>query len=517
MNWFKKNTIPLYPYLFALNSAILPFSVNSNELPLIQIVRPIIITMTVVVLIIIAAYFLTKDIHRSALLSTSCFILFFYYGYLFENRNSITFGLLIILIFIMISLLRWKYIKKTSLLTKYINIVSIFMFIVPGNHIYKTGINIHLIDIFDTRLIDVEGRSVKVPGNVNSKSDIYYIIVDGYTRSDILQEYFDTNNSDFIQFLHDIGFYVANQSQCNYMQTVLSVASSLNMRYFEFDPKMSRIANRGVLIEAIHHSRLRRELEDLGYTTVVISSGWLFTDIRDADIYQSPYPDAPMYFENFWLGETAFPLINKLIGLNIPLMSYDTHREYISYSLTALSESANLVGPKLVFAHIMAPHPPFVFNDHGQPINPRYPYFLGDANGFPGSRSEYKTGYTNELIYFNKQLELMLTNIFNNSDTQPIIILQADHGSGVYTNWESDESTCLKERFSILNAIYLPLGGEKALYPTLSPVNTFRIILDYYFGTQLGLYPDLHYFSTRSHPYNFIDVTDRSENICQIP
>jgi hypothetical protein len=31
------------------------------------------------------------------------------------------------------------------------------------------------------------------------------------------------------------------------------------------------------------------------------------------------------------------------------------------------------------------------------------------------------------------------------------------------------------------------------------------------------LYPDLHYFSTRSHPYKFIDVTDRSENICQIP
>jgi hypothetical protein len=517
MNWFKKNTLPFYPYLFALNSVILPFSVNSNELPLIQIVRPMIISIVMVVIITIVAYFLTKDIHRGALMSTPFLFLIFYFGYISVNRKLVIIWSVIILICLLISLLRWIHIKKIALLTKFLNVISIFMFIVPGVLICKSVINISLVETFDTRLININGKPVTMLTNVNTKPDIYYIIVDGYTRSDILQDYFDTDNSDFIQFLQHKGFYIATHSQSNYIQTVLSLASSLNMKYIEFDSGMSRVDNKGILMDAIHHSRLRQVLEGLGYSTVVISSGWLFTDIQDARIYQSPYPRAPMYFENYWLGKTAFPVIDNIVDINIPLPSYDTHRAFISYALTALSESAYFAGPKLVFAHIMAPHPPFVFDENGHPITPKYPYFLGDANGFPGSRTEYKIGYTNELIYINKQLELMLTNIFNHSDTEPIIILQADHGSGVYTNWESEKSTCLKERLSILNAIYLPLGGEKALYPTLSPVNTFRIILDYYFGTQLGLYPDLHYFSTRSHPYKFIDVTDRSEFMCQIP
>ena len=81
----------------------------------------------------------------------------------------------------------------------------------------------------------------------------------------------------------------------------------------------------------------------------------------------------------------------------------------------------------------------------------------------------------------------IVTEIIENSHTPPIIIIQGDHGS------YEVEYTPL--RVMILNAYYLPNGGEKLLYNTITPVNTFRLILDYYFGSEYGLIEDISYNS----------------------
>jgi hypothetical protein len=67
----------------------------------------------------------------------------------------------------------------------------------------------------------------------------------------------------------------------------------------------------------------------------------------------------------------------------------------------------------------------------------------------------------------------------------------------------------LKAQFKILNAYYLPNGGEKYLYDSISPVNTFRVIINAYFGEHLELLPDRSYYSNYIMPYNFVDVTDK--------
>src|SRR5207244_7041298 len=65
----------------------------------------------------------------------------------------------------------------------------------------------------------------------NNKPDIYYIILDGYGRQDVLKDLYGFDNSDFIQFLQSRGFYVADQARANYCSTVPSLASSLNRTY----------------------------------------------------------------------------------------------------------------------------------------------------------------------------------------------------------------------------------------------------------------------------------------------
>jgi hypothetical protein len=61
----------------------------------------------------------------------------------------------------------------------------------------------------------------------------------------------------------------------------------------------------------------------------------------------------------------------------------------------------------------------------------------------------------------------------------------------------------------ILNAYYLPGDGKNMLYPGISPVNTFRVVLNSYLGGSLELLPDQSYYSTYKAPYNYQEIIDR--------
>ncbi len=61
--------------------------------------------------------------------------------------------------------------------------------------------------------------------------DIYYIILDEYGREDKLRDEFGYDNTPFLRELTKRGFFVAKHSRSNYLQTDLSLTSSLNMRY----------------------------------------------------------------------------------------------------------------------------------------------------------------------------------------------------------------------------------------------------------------------------------------------
>jgi hypothetical protein len=64
--------------------------------------------------------------------------------------------------------------------------------------------------------------------------DIYYIILDRYLGSDILEKNYGFDNSPFLDYLRKKGFYVADKSRSNYLKTAHSLASSLNMEYVNY-------------------------------------------------------------------------------------------------------------------------------------------------------------------------------------------------------------------------------------------------------------------------------------------
>jgi hypothetical protein len=156
------------------------------------------------------------------------------------------------------------------------------------------------------------------------------------------------------------------------------------------------------------------------------------------------------------------------------------------YALDELPKVPDLPGPKFVFAHILLPHKPFVFGPDGQFLELASPYSLNEDTA-TSNEVRYEVGYRWQVEYLNKRVAPVLQHIIANSAVPPIIIVQGDHGP-------TEKHSSRQARLTILNAYFLPGGGEKALYPSITPVNTFRVIFDTYFGSQLGLLNDASYY-----------------------
>jgi len=153
----------------------------------------------------------------------------------------------------------------------------------------------------------------------------------------------------------------------------------------------------------------------------------------------------------------------------------------------------------------MATHPPFVFGAEGEELN-REGYFslhLDHANV-----DKYKTDYVNQLIFMNKKIEAIIDKILTESSRPPVIILQADHGAA-FLDLQPMTDAIVQERIPIFSSYYLPGHEQEGLYEEISPVNSFRVIFNKYFGANLELLEDRSYYSAFDvSSYGFVDVTD---------
>jgi hypothetical protein len=342
--------------------------------------------------------------------------------------------------------------------------------------------------------------------------DIYYVIMDGYGRADALKTWYGYDNNDFLSFLKDSGFFVASESRSNYAQTALSQSSSLNFQYLDQIPRQisAQSSNRLPLEAMLESNRLFHILKQVGYRIITFPTGYLFTDIGLNVDQQIVPPGGLSSFQTELLKTTPLPNMLRLFsGKTL----YDLHRERILYALAHLPEATSDAAPTLVYAHILAPHPPFVFGQNGEPLGSDLPAFsLADGNWFTGSlgHDAYIEGYRSQLIYVSSQLRWTIGQILSAARRPTIIVIQGDHGPGSMLDWEDPDKTNFGERLTILNAYYFSDQNYAGLYPGISPVNTFRVILNTYFGASLPLLDDRSYFSRMTRPYDFIDVTDRA-------
>jgi hypothetical protein len=518
-----KRSVVLHPFFLAAYSVLFLLSYNIDQISYTQAFRPLLIVLASAAILMLILGLAAKDWQQGGLSASLILVLFFSYGHVYRMlekyfpslASHIFLGVIWLGILLLGLFLKWK-IRDVNALTRVLNLISFVLLIFPVYSIIAFQIQSGGPGDIERASPWEKAFTENMRPADDSLPDLYYIIADGYGRSDLLREMFEFDNSAFLQFLGERGFYVAKAGHSNYVQTSLSLASSLNFDYINYLTEVVGGENRSrdPLAELIQHSQIREFLEQQGYQTVAFATGYGPSTISDADIYIPYQPEIVNNLESMLLTSSAARALGSRMNNLFTAFSCDVQRGGIQNIFEHLEQVPELEGPQFVFAHIMSPHPPFVFGPNGEQAQ------HGDCNGldgdgFQGSFDDYRKGYPQQAYYISTRLEETIDQILINSTTPPIIIIQADHGSGLLLSMNSMEDTCLRERTSILNAYYLPEGGDDALYESITPVNSFRVVLNHYFDTDLPLLEDRIYYSAWDQPYQFEDVTNKLEDKCE--
>ncbi len=509
--------IALYPILFLL-------SINAGQIPFQQAGRALaafIALAGLFTLLFGAAY---RDYRRGGIFASALLALFFSYGHVynaFEGGESFLanrplWAILWLALLGAAGYAAWR-VKDVQSVNRYLNLLALFLLIQPifniAAYVYKAGIPGEIKPPSPFENLKTAG----VPSSENLP-DIYYIILDGHGRSDVTQEIFQYDNSDFIQGLEARGFYVADQSRSNYVQTLLSISSALNFNYLNVENINPASTDRDPLGKLMEDSEIRRFLKAQGYQTVAFSTGYNTTTLQNADIVIPYYAEKAFNdFEALLVSTTALRALSDETqrALFVDPFKCDARRGYTLNIYENLKKIPELPGPKFVFAHILSPHPPFIFDKDGKPVE-RGGCRVNDGEYFIGTPEDYLLGYAEQLAFTDKMITETVDAILQKSKTPPVIILQGDHGSGLLLNWDSAKKTCKRERTAILNAYYLPGKQYEQLYETITPVNSFRVTLNAVFNAGLPLLEDRSYYSAWRTPYQMVDVTDKIEDACKI-
>jgi len=501
----KLSTLPFHPFLLALYAPLALLAYNLHEVRAAAGLRTLLLCLSGALLLALLLRLFIRNWRLAGLIASLLITLFLSYGHAYNFIGGLgelgaSLGrhrLLLPLYLILLAAGSWLLLRKLKdplPLTQALNLVGVVLLVFPLAQVIQTGRQDVARPANATASVDL---GLSLPAN---PPDIYYIVVDGYARDDVLQDLYDLDNQEFIDDLRALGFFVPRCAQSNYAQTQLSLPSSLNFDYLaNLSPDFhAGSSTREGLAELIRHSAVRQVLESLGYETVAFETGFRWTEWEDAGLYLSPQTGSPQMayflggmnaFEELFLRTTAGLAVLDGAVVLPQVLRPDTanpkriHRERILYVLDQLERLPERDGPQFIFAHLVIPHPPYVFDSDGTPIDHDQP----DMPGYP-----------NQVRYLNSRLIPLLESIMANSPTPPVILLQADHGA---------IKAPPARRMNILSAYFLP-GNQAALTDTLTPVNSFRVVLNRYFGGDLSLLPDESLFSSYQAPYDTILIQD---------
>jgi hypothetical protein len=518
-----KNGI-FHPFLFGVDPVLALLASNISQIGPMFVIRPALIMLALVGLLVLVWRPILKNWHRAALAATLLILLLIAYGYVHPLVSSVTVAgiaigknrnltILWAVLYLAGAGLILKKIKTPSRWTGPLNLIGLLLL----------GLSVLQIAFYEIRsFVALQQRQAAGSASIASQlqpqsgetlPDIYYIMPEDYQRSDSLKKVFGYDNSSFLASLEQMGFYIATCSQANYNTSDASLAAALNIQYLaalnnQFNPPNTDLNG---LYPYIQNSTVLQTLQAIGYKLVAFQSGYSPTEFRNADFYLSPQGD----IQNLQLlgGMTAFEaeLFRTPIGdivyssrffpLNLRNTlfndAYLLDRNRMLYELQKLAEVPSLPGPKFVWVHLLAPHNPFVFGPHGEVLQRNTPFTLNDDRDAQ-SYADYNAGYGGEINYLDTLFLEDIRAILKNSTRPAIILLQSDDGSSRSGIWSLAE----------LNAYYLPQGGGRNLYPTISPVNSFRVIFNTYFGGHLDLLKDQACDSPRGNPYHCTPVVD---------
>ncbi|NQU94802.1 MAG: hypothetical protein HQ549_01040 [Candidatus Omnitrophica bacterium] len=520
----------IHPFLFAISPVLFLFAFNIGQLSFHQIIVPLLVVLGMTFTAMLLLYLFLKNAKKAGIIITIFWISFFSYrtvyvliegwhvwGFIIGCHQFLSFAWVVL--FVGSAYFTVKTRSDLHGFTKFLNISAISIVAI-------SLVNISTYE-FKTRIISQSNKLIKknrtVRAHINNRDvlpNIYYIILDGYAREDILKELYEYDNAAFLEYLKQKGFYIANRSRSNYCKTHLSLASSLNSDFIH--NLLDRIDVESDSIRPLNYllndSKVVRFLKERGYKFISFASGYSITEIKNADMYIEPV----RFWDEFTIAlvnTTPLPYVIDMLSNSNRyfrrLRRYhplNLYKKKILYALDHLADVAKSEEPVFVFSHIICPHPPFIFGRDDEKLDLAEEFSISGSHlvSLLYEKSEGRRLYLKQLIFINSKIKLIIDRILSESSRPSIIILQADHGSNFISLKKDDVNNVdLKDLFCIFNAYFFSDNDYRHLYDSITPVNTFRVIFNQYFGAQYDLLEDESYLSIKKRPFKFINVSDK--------
>ena len=463
-----KGPVVFYPLLFAAFPILFLYAHNIIETSASQIWLPLGVSVAAALVLWAVLSLILRSLSKAGLATAIFLVFFFSYGRLYDVLEYWGFvpkhahllpGMLFVWGYCVYFINRAK--GDFRITTRLFNIAAVVLIAINLFNIGSYQVKLARLSA-DAPVESTEHIAAAAsPAELSTLPDIYLIILDEYASLSTIKEHYGYDNSEFASRLTDKGFFIAHESRTHIAATEYSIASLLNMEYIGGTVPLD------IVYERIAHNSVAKFLRSKGYSFVYIG-----TLTVDADLHYNPYKSGGSsvavneFLRIAWNTTMLNPFYMYIFGTQFD----NYHRAAVMDSIELLKNLPEMAGPKFVYAHIMCPHDPFVFGSNGGHVG------AGNFHNYVD-----KQVYLGQYIFITNEIEKVIVALLEKSKTPPIIILQSDHGPRTLGG---DAGT------RIFNVLYLPDNGKEYLYDSFSPVNTYRLIFNHYFGADYPLLED---------------------------
>jgi len=328
------------------------------------------------------------------------------------------------------------------------------------------------------------------------KPDVYFLLFDSYPGTAFLRNYLQYNNDTMDSALSKRGFRVIADPKSNYNRTAFSMASELNFAYLKGIDNATRL-------RAIHYNQALYTLRNAAVPEVFMKLGYkvynlsVFELAGQQPLYKESFltrsPQRILLFNTFierfrndlawhFTGKHARGIFRKFGEVNEAAV-FEEEIKKKEFTAKVVDSAGRIpqektIQPKFVYAHIYMPHPPYFYDENGN----------SNPTGIVLDKQSYfnRKMFLSYLKYSNKVMTALIDKIVSGSPVPPVIIVQSDHSSTDYEGVPDIPALCFKN----YTAFYFPDKQYNSIYDTLSNINTFPVLFNKYFNTQIPLQKD---------------------------
>jgi hypothetical protein len=494
--------LPIYPLVIAVYYPLYMMASDEGMTDVSNVLRPAIFCFLMALILMALLGVVLRNLHRAALWVAMVVVLVF--GTRFLNRiiarvlggEAGPVGELYVLVGMAVVAIGLALFARPGVnMTRIANVVAVVMIAFPLLTLLLREFSFTTATADNGRFLQ-ENPGFDRAASSGIRPNIVHIVLDGYSRRDVLADLYHYDNTPFLDRLHEKGFVVADRATSPYNQTLMVMGSVFSGTMLEGSERLGSATElRETVRDSLRRNPVMATLSRLGYHTAAL-------DVR--------YDPVRMDFLDRLLGQNTLTNFEAAVfertSLYLVTYSLGLASASITPEIFSTPYERDLAAPFFLYVHLLAPHPPFDVNRHGEVVKQEGgPRGMMDGDHFTGNRPNrremYRHGYVEKLQFVNQGVLSMVDRILGKAEATTIIIIHGDHGGGLHLLQNNPAASCIQERFSPLLAVYATDGRLQRALPTdMNLANLYRIVFNTYFGTEMPLLPSRSLFAGWKKP-----------------